>query len=198
MRVMVLVKATDDSERGFVVTPESTRALEAMGRFNQELAEAGILIMADGLTPSSQGKRVAFDGAGRAVIDGPFAQPGELVAGFWLWNVSDMDEAVDWVKRPTPCPGQARSRFDRYTRWPTCDDPLAGMIEPAEAATVQPPCTGKEKGRARNRTRPFRNPCGWPYQAAFGAAWRTPSSTWSENWAKLSMNWPTSLRAVAS
>jgi len=94
MRVMVLVKATEDSEKGFQATP-----MEAMGRFNDELRKAGILRMADGLKPSSTGKRVAFDGAGRPVIDGPFAQPRELVAGFWLWEVKDMDEAVTWVKR---------------------------------------------------------------------------------------------------
>ncbi|AMK23957.1 MULTISPECIES: YciI family protein [unclassified Sphingobium] len=106
MRVMVLVKATEDSERGFAPTPEAMEAMKAMGQFNDELAKAGVLLTADGLTPSSQGKRVAFDGAGRTVIDGPFAQVRELVAGFWLWEVKDMDEAVAWVKRcPNPMPG---------------------------------------------------------------------------------------------
>jgi len=106
MRVMVLVKATEDSEKGFHPTPETKQAMEAMGRFNDELRKAGILRMADGLKPSSEGKRVAFDGARRTVSDGPFAQPRELVAGFWLWEVKDMDEAVAWVKRcPNPMPG---------------------------------------------------------------------------------------------
>jgi hypothetical protein len=106
MRVMVLVKATEDSEKGFVPTPENTEMFEAMGRFNEELTKAGILLAANGLTPSSQGKRIAFDGPGRTVIDGPFAQARELVAGFWLWEVKDMDEAVAWVKRcPNPMPG---------------------------------------------------------------------------------------------
>ena len=106
MRVMVLVKATEDSEKGFVFTPETKKALEAMGKFNDELRKAGILRVADGLTPSSQGKRVAFDGPSRTVINGPFASPRELVAGFWLWEVQDMDEAVAWVKRcPNPMPG---------------------------------------------------------------------------------------------
>ena len=106
MRVMVLVKATEDSEKGFFRTPETTKMLEAMGQFNDELREAGILRDADGLKPSSHGKRVAFDGANRTVIDGPFGQPRELVAGFWLWEVKDMDEAVAWVKRcPNPMPG---------------------------------------------------------------------------------------------
>ena len=106
MRVMVLVKATADSEKGFVATPETMAAMEEMGRFNDALREAGILRAADGLTQSALGKRVAFDGPARRVIDGPFASPGELVAGFWLWEVKDMDEAVAWVKRcPNPMPG---------------------------------------------------------------------------------------------
>ncbi|MBW9063393.1 YciI family protein [Rhizobium herbae] len=106
MRVMVLVKATAESEQGFSPTPETMGMMEAMGRFNDELEKAGILVTADGLKPSSEGKRVAFDGTGRTVIDGPFAETRELVAGFWLWNVKDMDEAVAWVKRcPNPMPG---------------------------------------------------------------------------------------------
>ena len=100
MRVMVLVKATEDSEAGVMPT---TELFEAMGRFNDELIKAGVLLTADGLKPSSQGKRVAFDGPSRTVIDGPFAETRELVAGFWLWEVKDMDEAVEWVKRcPNP------------------------------------------------------------------------------------------------
>ena len=113
MRVMVLVKATEDSEKGFVLTPETKAAMAEMGRFNDALRDAGILVIADGLTPSSQGKRVAFDGPGRTVIDGPFAHPRELVAGFWLWNVKDMDEAVAWVKRcpnPMPVPSEIEIR----------------------------------------------------------------------------------------
>lgn len=107
MRVMVLVKATKDSEKGFgFKTPEMNMVMEAMGRFNDELRKAGILRMADGLKPSSHGKRVAFDGPGRRVIDGPFAPARELVAGFWLWEVKDPDEAVAWGKRcPNPMPG---------------------------------------------------------------------------------------------
>jgi hypothetical protein len=106
MRVMVLVKATEDSEKkGYVPTPETNKMMEEMGKFNDELRKAGILRDADGLKPSSHGKRVAFDGPNRTVIDGPFAHPRELVAGFWLWEVKDMDEAVAWVKRcPNPMP----------------------------------------------------------------------------------------------
>jgi hypothetical protein len=103
MRVMVFVKATKDSEAG---TMPTTELLEAMGKFNEELAKAGIMLAGDGLKPSSQGKRVAFDGPRRTVIDGPFAATGELVAGYWLWQVKDMAEAVEWVKRcPNPMPG---------------------------------------------------------------------------------------------
>ena len=103
MRVIVFVKATEDSENGVLPTPE---LLEAMGKFNEALVEAGIMKAGDGLKPSSQGKRVAFNGLSRLVIDGPFAETKEVVAGFWLWEVKDMDEAVAWVKRcPNPMPG---------------------------------------------------------------------------------------------
>jgi len=103
MRVMVLVKATADSEAGLMPTAEM---FAAMGRFNEELVEAGIMQAGEGLKPSVEGKRVAFDGASRTVIDGPFPATSELVAGFWLWQVKDMAEAVAWVKRcPNPMPG---------------------------------------------------------------------------------------------
>ena len=106
MRVMVLVKATEDSEKGLLSTAWEAEMFEAMGRFNDELRAAGILLAADGLKPSAHGKRVAFDGAGRRVIDGPFAETKELVAGYWLWEVKGMDEAVAWVRRcPNPMPG---------------------------------------------------------------------------------------------
>jgi hypothetical protein len=103
MRVLVMVKATADSEAGAMPTKE---LLDAMGSYNAELAKAGILLSGEGLRPSSQGKRVAFDGPGRMVIDGPFAETKELIAGFWLWQVKDMAEALEWVKRcPNPMPG---------------------------------------------------------------------------------------------
>ncbi len=105
MRVMVLVKATADSERGFTPSPWNDAMMQAMGQFNDELEAAGVLVSADGLTPSAQGKRIAFDGASRTVIDGPFPNPQELVAGYWLWKVRDMEEAVAWAKRcPNPMP----------------------------------------------------------------------------------------------
>jgi hypothetical protein len=103
MRVLVFVKATEDSEQGIMPPSE---LLEAMGRYNEDLVEAGIMVGGDGLKPSKEGKRVAFDGPGRTVIDGPFAETRELVAGFWIWEVKDMDEAVAWVKRcPNPMMG---------------------------------------------------------------------------------------------
>jgi len=96
---MVLVKATNESEAGMMPSTD----LKAMGKFNEQLVDAGILLAGDGLHPSAKGKRVAFDGPNRTVIDGPFAQTRELVAGFWLWQVKDMIEAVEWVKRcPNP------------------------------------------------------------------------------------------------
>ena len=103
MRVVVFVKATEDSEQG--VLP-STELLEAMGKYNEELVNAGIMVGGDGLKPSAQGKRIAFDGPSRTVIDGPFAETRELVAGFWIWEVKDMDEAIAWARRcPNPMPG---------------------------------------------------------------------------------------------
>jgi hypothetical protein len=100
MKVMVLVKATTDSEAGVMPTPE---LLTAMGAFNESLVKAGILLAADGLRPSRDGKRVRFSGKTRTVTDGPFAETKELVAGFWIWQVRSIEEAVEWVKRcPNP------------------------------------------------------------------------------------------------
>src|SRR5499425_2869675 len=100
MRVMVIVKATKDSEAGVMPSKE---LVTAMGNYNEKLVEAGIMLAGDGLKPSSQGKRVRFSGSKRTVVDGPFAETKELVAGFWLWQVWSMDEALEWVKRcPNP------------------------------------------------------------------------------------------------
>ena len=105
MRFMILVKATKDSEAG--VMP-STELFAEMGRYNEELVKAGILLAADGLHPSSEGVRVRFSGSERTVIEGPFANPNELVAGFWLWQVNSREEAIEWVKRcPNPMPGDS-------------------------------------------------------------------------------------------
>ena len=114
MRVMVMVKATEFSEAGVMPTQDM---LEAMDKFNQELVNAGVMLAGEGLHPSSRGVRIAFDGAQRRVIDGPFAETRELVAGFWLWQVRSLDEAIEWAKRcPNPMPGpselEIRSLFE--------------------------------------------------------------------------------------
>lgn len=102
MRVCVMVKATKDSEAGVMPTQE---LMTAMGNFNEELVKAGLMLAGEGLKPTSQGKRVLFSGARRTVTDGPFAETKELVAGFWLWQVKSMEEAIEWVKRcPNPMP----------------------------------------------------------------------------------------------
>ena len=105
MRVMVIVKATKDSEAG--VMP-SQKLLEDMGKFNEQLVKAGIMLAGDGLKPSAKGKRVKFSGDKRSVVDGPFAETKELIAGFWIWQVRSMDEAVEWVRRcPNPMEGES-------------------------------------------------------------------------------------------
>ncbi len=105
MRVTVLVKATPESEAGQL---PSTELLEAMGRYNEELAKAGIMLAGEGLQPSSKGARVRFKGSERSVVDGPFAETKELIAGFWLWEVRSMEEAIEWVKRcPNPMEGES-------------------------------------------------------------------------------------------
>jgi hypothetical protein len=108
MRCIVMVKANKDSESG--VMPK-TELLAAMGRFNEELAKAGVLLAGEGLQPSSKGKRVRFSGPRRTVVDGPFAETKELIAGFWLWQVRSMEEAVEWVKR-CPCPFESESEIE--------------------------------------------------------------------------------------
>ncbi len=105
MRFMVIVKATPESEAGEL---PSTELLEAMSRYNEELAKAGIMLAGEGLQPSAKGARVRFTGSERSVIDGPFAETKELIAGFWLWEVRDLDEAIEWVKRcPNPMEGES-------------------------------------------------------------------------------------------
>jgi hypothetical protein len=104
MRFMILVKATKNSEAGAL--PDE-KLFAAMGKFNEELANAGVLLAADGLQPSSKGARVRFNGDKRTVIDGPFAETKELIAGFWIWKVKSKQEAIEWVKRcPNPMPGE--------------------------------------------------------------------------------------------
>ena len=105
MRVMVIVKATKDSEAGVMPTEQMFSEMLA---YNDQLVKAGIMLAGDGLHPSSKGKRVRFEGPKRTVIDGPFAETKELIAGYWLWQVRSMDEAIEWVKRcPNPMPGES-------------------------------------------------------------------------------------------
>lgn len=105
MRVMVMVKATKDSEAGVMPTEQ---LLTEMGKYNEQLVEAGIILAGEGLHPSSKGARVRFSGASRSVVDGPFSETKELVAGFWIWRVKSMDEAIEWAKRcPNPMPGDS-------------------------------------------------------------------------------------------
>ncbi|WP_431861718.1 YciI family protein [Azospirillum sp.] len=140
MRVMVMVKATGDSEAGVMPSAE---LLEAMGRYNEELANAGVLLAGEGLHPSKKGKRVAFDGAARTVIDGPFAETRELVAGFWLWEVKDMAEAVEWVKRcPNPMPGPSEIEIR-----PVFEAADFGDAMTPEAAETEERIRGKLAGR---------------------------------------------------
>ena len=104
MRVMVIVKATKNSEQG--VMP-SEQLLTAMGKYNEELVKAGVMLAGEGLHPSSKGKRISFSGGKRTVVDGPFAETKELIAGYWLWQVRSMEEALEWARRcPDPMPGE--------------------------------------------------------------------------------------------
>jgi hypothetical protein len=110
MRVMVIIKANEDTEAGVMPSEE---LLAEMGEFNEQLVEAGVMLAGDGLHPSSKGVRVHFSGAQRTVTDGPFAETKELIAGFWIWNVGSMDEAIAWVKRcpnPTGADGEIEIR----------------------------------------------------------------------------------------
>lgn len=131
MRVMVFVKATDDSEAGMKPSPELNQLFIDMGKFNEELVKAGVLVAGDGLKPSKHGKRVAFDGPSRTVIDGPFAETRELVSGYWLWEVKDMDEAVAWVKR-CPNPMFGPSEIEIRPLFEMAD--FADLIPPEAAA----------------------------------------------------------------
>ncbi len=145
MRVMVIVKATADSERGEM---PSTELLTEMGKFNEQLVKAGVLLAADGLQPSSRGKRVRFSGANRHVIDGPFAETKELIAGFWLWQVKSMEEALEWVKRcPNPMPTDSdieiRRVFEAEDFGPELTPELSAQDE-------------RRRGESADRARPTR------------------------------------------
>ena len=140
MRVMVFVKATEGSEAGMASTPEMIEAFGAMDKFTEELVEAGVFVAAAGLKPSGDSKRIVLEGSSRTVIDGPFAEARELVAGFSIWEVRDMDEAVVWAKRSPNCmPG--RSEIEIRPFFEAAD--LAGFATPEELANPR----GGERGK---------------------------------------------------
>lgn len=129
MRVMVFAKASEGGETGMAPTPEMIEAFKAMDEFTEELVKAGVFVAAAGLKNSAQAKRIVLDGAERTVIDGPFAETRELVAGFSIWEVKDMDEAVAWAKRsPNPMPGKSEIEIRPF--YEAAD--LAGFVSPEE------------------------------------------------------------------
>jgi hypothetical protein len=137
---MVLVKATEDSENGLPPTPEARAAFEAMDRFTEELVKAGVFVAAAGLKRSAESKRIAFDGSRRTVIDGPFTETKELIAGFSIWEVKDMDEAIAWAKRcPNPMSGPSEIEIRPF--FEVAD--LAEFVTPEELATPRDGERGK-------------------------------------------------------
>lgn len=140
MRVMVFVKAAEGIDMSGPPTPEALEAFAAMDRFTDELVQAGVFVAAAGLKNSDQSKRIAFDGAERRIIDGPFAETKELVAGFSIWEVKDMDEAIAWARRcPNPMPGPSEIEIRPF--YEAAD--LAGFVTPEEAATPREGERGK-------------------------------------------------------
>jgi hypothetical protein len=140
MRVIVFAKATEGSEKGMAPTPEAIEAFKAMDQFTEELVKAGVFVAAAGLKNSVQAKRIVFDGPGRTVIDGPFAETKELVAGFSIWEVKDMDEALAWAKRsPNPMPGKSEIEIRPF--YEGAD--LAGFVTPEELSTPRDGERGK-------------------------------------------------------
>ena len=131
MKVMVFVKASKASEAGEMPPPEM---FSAMGKFNEELIDAGIMVTGGGLTPSSRGARVRFSGSDRAVTDGPFAETKELIAGFWIWNVSSLQEAIDWVKK---CPNPMTEDFEIEIRPLFEPEDFAGLVTPERLEEVK-------------------------------------------------------------
>jgi hypothetical protein len=133
MRVMVIVKADKNSEAGMLATKETRETFAAMGKFNEELVKAGVMLAGEGLQPTSKGKRVKFSGKQRTVIDGPFTETKELIAGFWLWQVKSMEEAVEWLKR-APFDGGAEVEIRQV--YEASDFP-AEVLPPEDAAREQ-------------------------------------------------------------
>jgi hypothetical protein len=133
MRVMVIVKADKNSEAGILPTEETKATFAAMGKFNEELVRAGVMLAGEGLQPSSKGKRVRFSGKQRSVIDGPFAETKELIGGFWLWQVKSMEEAVEWLKR---APFDGGTEVEIRQVYEVSDFP-AEVLPPEDAAREQ-------------------------------------------------------------
>jgi len=133
MRVMVLVKADKNSETGIPLTQKTKETFAAMGKFNEELVKAGVMLAGEGLQPTSKGKRIRFSGKERTVIDGPFPETKELIGGFWLWQVKSMDEAVEWLKR-APFDGGAEVEIRQV--YEASDFP-AEVFPPEDAAREQ-------------------------------------------------------------
>ena len=140
MRVMVFAKATENSEEGMAPTPEVMEAFAAMDRFTEELVKAGVFVAAAGLKNGAQAKRIVLDGPRRTVIDGPFAETRELVAGFSIWEVKDMDEAVAWAKR-SPNPVRGKSEIEIRPFYEAAD--LAEFVTPEELAAPREGDRGK-------------------------------------------------------
>jgi len=141
MRFMIIVKATKDSEAG--VMPDE-KLLKDMMKYNEELVKAGVMQAGEGLHPSSKGARVKFSGKNRTVIDGPFAEPKELVAGFWMWNVKSREEAIEWVKRcPNPMPGDSEIEIRQVFESPELTDKAEILNKEAELRAK----TAKNAGR---------------------------------------------------
>lgn len=141
MRVMVFSKATEDSQKGMAPTPEALEAFSAMDRFIEELVEAGVFVAGAGLKPTAQSKRIALDGRGNAaIIDGPFAEAKEVIAGFSIWEVKDMDEAMAWAKRcPSPMSGPTEIEIRPFME--AAD--LAEFLTPEELSTPRDGARGK-------------------------------------------------------
>lgn len=138
MRCMVMVRATDESESETQAMPNA-EIMAAMNRFNEELVQAGVMLAGEGLKPSRDGRRVRFAGGGQQVIDGPFAETRELIAGFWLWQVRSMDEALEWARRcPAPFVGE-------------CEIEIRQLYEEADFADIMPPGLRESEARLRGR-----------------------------------------------
>jgi len=167
MKVLVFVKATSNSERG-IFPPDTDKLFADMGKFNERLVKAGIMQEADGLKPSSAGKRIKFlDSGATTVIDGPFVETKELVAGYWVWNVKSMDEAVEWAKRcPNPMPGEegvleirpCYSMEDLASLVPEVEFEREVRLRKEVARQQKPKAKGKAKGKAKVKSKAKRRP----------------------------------------